>query len=213
MGSVDWLHDFTPNALIGIGAEYDTLDDAHWSVGSISGALSTGSSTRWTFVANVRHGSGDIGTQPFDYAVEALSAAATLGGKLSLQIQTRQFDVYTTNGNLPQASASWIVTPHWQLGAGYAHSVSGTLHTRYATGRVDHYGGRVNWFLGGALGYASPAVLDVQTGLTEPSPGYREGYAGLGRTLWSADWQLIGDYLVVAGVQQLTLTMTCTLRL
>jgi hypothetical protein len=131
---------------------------------------------------------------------------------VSLQLETRQFDVYTTHGNLPKAGISVLVASRWMLGAAYAHSMGGNLGTVFASARVDHLGGRVSWFVGGAEGHVAPAVLNVQTGATGPVPRYWDGYAGLTRTLRRTQWTISADYLdLSAGTRRLTLTVTCSL--
>ena len=43
-GSLNWLHYFTPDAIFGVGAEHQIIDESNWTFGSVRGALSGGES-------------------------------------------------------------------------------------------------------------------------------------------------------------------------
>ena len=129
--------------MLGVGGEYDTIGNAHWDLASASAAFSSGSpANRWTVAADGRFGGGDIGTQRFDYDVEAVRFTDTVDRFVSLDLESRQFDVYTTHGNLPKAGLSLFMAGHWILGVAYAHSTGGNLGTVYTSARLDHLGGR-----------------------------------------------------------------------
>jgi hypothetical protein len=216
-GSLTWLHDFN-TAVLGVAGEYQTLANAHWAFGSLSGAVSTGSaSDKWTFSADAHLGSGDIGTfqglRRFDYDVEGAGIAGTFGGKLTMQLEARQFDVDTTHGMLPKFGLGLLWTPHLQTSVSYARSVTGNLGTEIATVRLDHYGQTVNWLLGVATGHVAPPVVNIYTGFTGPAPQLREGYLGISKAFSGSDWSILGDYLKVAGDRRITLTVVCTLHL
>ena len=114
-GSIGWLHDFSAGVL-GLAGEYQTLADAHWEFGSLTGAVSTGSaSAKWTFSADAHLGSGDIGVyqglRRFNYDVEGADVAGTFGGKLTLQLDAQQYDIDTTHGALPKVGAGVSLDP------------------------------------------------------------------------------------------------------
>lgn len=215
-GSIGWLHDFS-DGVVGIAGEYQTLADAHWAFGSLTGAVSTGSaSAKWTFSADAHLGSGDIavyqGLRRFNYDVEGADVAGTFGGKLTLQLDAQQYDVDTTHGALPKVGLGYLWTPHWQTTVSYARSVTGNLGTQLETARIDHYGRTVNWLLGGATGHVAPAVVNLYTGIHEPAPQLREGYLGISKSFAGSDWSILGDYMKVANEKRITLTVVCTLH-
>jgi len=221
--ALGWLHNFTPDALLGLGGEYQTIAAAHWAFGSLSGAYSGGSpDARWTLSAEAHLGSGNEGTtgppsalisHPFNYAVEAITATETLARKFSMQLETRQFDVYTTHGNLPKVGLAFLPDAHWMLGVSYAHSFGGNLDTVLTSGRIDHYSPVVNMFAGVASGHAAPAVANIITGQLGPAPRYREGYVGLSKSFHRTEWTVTGDYLKIGSVVRWTATLACIVHL
>jgi len=217
-GALGYIHNFNSDAAIGVGGEYETLANAHWSFGSLSASYGGGTpGARWDVYAEGHEGDGDIGTHPFDYSVIAVGASGTLASKFSVQAESRQFDVDNTHGNLPKVSLTWLPTPKLQIGVNYAYSVGGNLNTQIAGTRVDVYNPGVNVFAGGAIGHAAPAVIDFQTGAVGASPSYKEGFVGLAKPLRRVEWSLLGDYLDLAShyasTRRWTLTVICTLHL
>jgi hypothetical protein len=215
-GSLTWLHDFT-SGVLGVGGEYQRLADTHWAFGSLSGSVSTGSANdKWTFSADGHLGRGDtdtaLGVHHFDYQVEGAGVSGTFDGKLTLQLEGRQYDIDTTHGSLPKAGLGVLWTPHWQTSVAYARSVGGNLGTELETLRIDHYGATVNWLLGGAAGHVAPRIVNIYTGATGPAPQLREGFVGLSKAFGRSDWSILGDYLKVAGEKRITLTVVCTLH-
>ncbi|HVS75330.1 MAG TPA: hypothetical protein VHE11_00225 [Steroidobacteraceae bacterium] len=216
-GSLTWLHNFNAG-VVGIAGEYQKLADAHWAFGSLSGSISTGGPrARWTFSGDAHAGSGNIGaangqSRRFDYNVEGADLTGTFGGKLTVQLEARQFDVDTTHGALPKVALGFLWTPHLQTTVSYARSVTGNLGTELETLRIDHYGSLANWVLGGATGHVAPPVVNLYTGLTGPAPQLREGYVGLSKDFSRSDWSILADYLKVAGERRITLTVVCTLH-
>lgn len=216
-GSLTWLHDFTAGVL-GVAGEYQQLANAHWGFGSLTGSVNAGSSSaRWTFSGEVHLGSGDIGvyrgTRRFDYRVEGAGVAGTFGGRLTVQLQARQFDVDTSHGALPKAAVAFLWTPHLQTTVSYSRSVTGNLGTELETAQIDHYGRAMNWLLGGAAGHVAPPVVNLYTGTTGPAPQLREGYLGISKSFSRTDWSVLGDYLKVAGQRRITLTVVCALHM
>ncbi len=215
-GSLEWLHNFS-DGLLGVAGEYQTLANAHWAFGSLSGSLSGGSTDdKWTAYADVHLGEGDIGSyyglQRFDYDVEGAGVAGTFDSKLTVQVEGRQYDVDTSHGDLPKIAVGYLWTPHWETTVSYARSVSGNLGTELETLRIDHFGRTVNWLIGGATGHVAPPIVNLYTGLTGPAPQYREGYLGIAKAFSRVDLSLLGDYLSVSGTRRITLTLVCTLH-
>jgi hypothetical protein len=215
-GSLTWLHDFS-SGVLGLGGEYQRLAGAHWQFGSVSGSVSTGdTSAKWTFSADGHFGNGDIpvyeGTHRFNYDVEGADIAGTFGGKLTLQVEGRQYDIDTTHGDLPKAAVGYLWTPHVQTTISYSRSVSGNLGTELETARLDYFGHAMNWLLGGAAGHVAPKIVNVYTGALGPAPQLREGYVGISKAFSRIDLSILGDYLKVASEKRITLTVVCTLH-
>jgi hypothetical protein len=215
-GSLTWLHDFSAGVL-GVGGEYQKLADTHWAFGSLSGSVSTGSANdRWSFSGDVHLGNGETktvqGVHHFDYQVEGAGVAGTLGGKVTIQLEDRNYDIDTTHGMMPKAGLGILWTPHFQTTVSYARSVTGNLGTELETLRLDHYGHTVNWLVGGATGHVAPPIVNLYTGETGAAPQLREGYVGISKAFVHSDWSLLGDYLKVASERRITLTVVCTLH-
>jgi hypothetical protein len=215
-GSVTYLQDFS-SGLLGIGGQYQTLANAHWEFGSLTGALNFGNpGDKWNVYGEADEGVGDIGEylglRRFDYNEEAAGVDGTFGSKVTVQLETRQYDIDTAHGNLPKIGVGVLWTPHFETTVSYAHSVTGNLGTQLTTLRLD-YLGPVNWVVGGATGFASPPIVNFETGATGPAPSYREGYLGLSKAFRRVDWAILADYLKLGEVKRITLTLTCTLHL
>src|SRR5439155_180004 len=61
-GSVTWVGDITPQVVIGAGAEYQQIANAHWTTGNFSGALALGGGQLKTHLYIETHeGAGDVG--------------------------------------------------------------------------------------------------------------------------------------------------------
>jgi len=215
-GSLTWLHDFSSGTL-GVGGQYQTLANAHWEFGTLTGSINLGTpGDKWALYAEGDEGVGDIGAylglRRFDYEVEAAGVNAVLGGKVTLQLETRQYDIDTAHGDLPKLGLGFFWTPHFETSVSFAHSVSGNLGTQLSTLRLDYFG-PVNWTAGGATGFASPPIVNFQTGATGVAPTYREGYLGLSKAFHRIDWGILADYLKLGEVKRITLTLTCTFHL
>ena len=215
-GSLTWLHDFS-SGVLGIGGEYQRLAGAHWQFGSISGSVSTGDArARWTFSADGHFGNGELpvyhGMHHFNYDVEGADITGTFGGKLTLQVEGRQYDIDTTHGTMPKASLGFLWTPHVQTTVSYSRSVTGNLGSQLETARLDLYGHRVNWLVGAATGHVAPTIVNVYTGALGPAPQLREGYVGITTSFAHAGLSILGDYLKVASEKRITLTVVLTLH-
>lgn len=216
-GSIDYLHSMT-HAVIGAGGEYQKLANASWEFGSLTGALRGGSGDmKWTLDGEVHRGVGVIdeyfGPHHFDYGVEAVGVSGTFSNRVTLQLETRQFDIDTTHGNLPKAGLGVLWARTWLTTVSYAHSVSGNLGTELTTLRIDRFGRVVNIIAGAAAGHVAPAVVNIQTGAVGPAPQYREGYVGFTRKFTRVDVGLLGDYETLSGIHRLTGTLTFTIHL
>lgn len=208
--SAGWLHNFDPDSIIALGAEHQSLSVAHWSFGSVSGAVTRGdANARYTLSADVHEGAGDNGPRAFHYSIAGAGIAATYFQRLSIQVEDRRIDVDTTHGNLPKAGLSYLWSPHWQTSISYADTVSGNLGTRLTSARVDKYGTAVNVFGGGSFGKASPDVLNLEGQIIAPGHTLREGYVGVSHSFGHArhDVTVIADYLDLSGSKKATLTL------
>lgn len=209
-GSLGWLHYFTPNAVLGLGAEHQFIADSRWTFGSLRASWGRGASaSRFALFGEVHHGAGDDDGRDFDYAVEVLGISQAFTGKFSVQLEGRQIDIDRTHGNLPKLGLSYLWTPRLLTTLSYAHSVGGNLGTELGTGRVDYYG-PVNLIIGGASGRADPAVLNLQPGLELPARNLKQGFLGIGKTFTRGELLLLGDYLELADSEKVTFTLSYT---
>ncbi len=219
-GSLGWLHNFNPSTSLGIAGEYQTIANAHWSFGSLSGAVGGGSGgLKWNAFAEGHEGAGDIGHKRFDYSVIAAGASGTFGSRLTILAESRQFDVDTAHGNLPKLGLSYLATPRLLLGASYARSIGGNLRSQITTARIDLYNRPVNAFVGYAFGHTAPelvvgtgAVLGQTTITFGPVPRLREGFAGLSKAFRRVEWTVLGDYQELSSTRRATVTVICTVH-
>lgn len=210
-GSIGWLHNFDPDSLIIVAAEYQSLSIAHWSFGSLAGAVTRGgANARYTLSADAHEGAGDNGPRAFHYSIAGAGITGTYFQRLSILVEDHRIDVDTTHGNLPKVGLSVLWGPHWQTSISYANSVSGNLGTRLTSARVDKYGTAVNVFGGAAFGKASPDLLNLEGQIIAPGHTLREGYMGVSRSFGHArhDVTLIADYLNLSGSKKATLTLS-----
>ena len=208
--SVGWLHNFDPDSLITVAAEHQAISVAHWSFGSVAGAVTRGGADgRYTLAADVHEGAGDNGPRSFHYSIVGAGITGTYFQRLSIQVEDRRIDVDTTHGNLPKVGLSYLWNLHWQTSISYAKSVSGNLGTRLTSARVDKYGTAVNVFGGGSFGKASPDILNLEGQIIAPGHTLREGYMGVSHSFAHArhDLTLIADYLDLSGSKKATLTL------
>jgi hypothetical protein len=207
--SVTWLHGMSASSLIGVGAQYQTIADSHWSFASLTGSLTR---ARWSFYGEVHQGAGKIGQGDFDYSVLSAGANYTLIPGLSLQIEDRQIDIDTSHGNLPKLGFSYFWNPKLATGLWYARSVGGNLGTKLVSTRIDYYGARASFLAGGAVGPAAPAIVNLQTGITQERR-LKQVFVGVGKPFSRADLQLVVDYLDLTASDRLTVSLTCNVRL
>jgi hypothetical protein len=213
-GSVGYLHDLSAASILGLGVEYDTIANSHWTFGTVSGSLTGGPAReKWAAYAEVHQGSGATGPTSFTYGVYALGGSETFAQKFTVQLETRQFEVGPTNGNLPKINLSYLFTPQYMLSAFYAKSVSGNLGTELYSARLDHYGHLLNWLIGAAGGQAAPAVLNLQGATVIPAPQLHEGYVGISKRFENLEVALLGDYQDLSGIHRVTTTLTFTYHL
>lgn len=209
-GSVNWLHSFTPNALMGLGVEHQYIADSQWSFGSLRAAWGRGGAgSRFTIFGEVHYGEGDENGRDFDYSVAVLGLSQSLSPKFSVQLEGRQIDIDTTHGNLPKLGITYVWTPQFVTGVSYAHSVGGNLGTEITTARIDTFSRHANFILGAAVGRADPSVIN-QPGLNLPAQDLRQGFVGVGKTFSRGEVQLLGDYMKLDESEKVTLTLSFT---
>jgi hypothetical protein len=212
IGSLNWLHYFTPDAIIGLGAEHQYVEKARLNFGSLRGSVGYGEAgSRLTVYGEVHYGQGDDDGRDYDYGVAALGVSKSFSPQFSAQLETRQFDIDTTRGNLPKLALSYAWTPRLVTTASYAHSIGGNLGTELYALRIDHYGRHLNVMAGGASGTADPSVLNLEPGVVLPASDTTQAFFGLGKAFSKGELQLIGDWLEVADTEKVTITLSFTL--
>jgi hypothetical protein len=207
-GSLGWLHNFDPDTLLALGAEHQRLGAAHWTFGSVTGAITTElGNGRYTFSGEAHEGAGQDGLNSLQYRIEALQVTGTYFHRLSVQLEARRIDVETLHGNLPKIALSYLWTPHWATSFSRADSAGGNLGTQLSSLRIDHYGKSVNLLAGGSYGRASPIIIAL--GIVSPGHILREGYVGASKTFARrTEVTLTGDYLNLSGSKRATVTLS-----
>jgi hypothetical protein len=215
-GSLNYLHYLTPNALFGVGAEHQFIeDDATITFGSVRGSWGHGDpGSRTTLFGEALYGEGDDNGRTFDYEVYALGINQGLTTKISVDLEAREFDIDETTGTLPKLGVSYLWSPRLLTYIAYAKSFGGNLGTELTSGRIDYYGQHLNLKLGGATGQASPAVLVFGGGgaldFTLPATKSKQGYFGIGKTFKRGEVLFIADYLETDNAEKVTLTLSFT---
>jgi hypothetical protein len=180
-GSIGWLHNFSADALAGVGVEHQSLANAHWTFGSLNGAYTFGpGDQRYSVYGEAHEGGGNSGARSIHYRVEVLGGVVTFAHRLSVQLEDRQIDIDTVSGNLPKLGVSYLWNPHLQTALSYSYSAGGNLGTRLTTGRFDVYERGINFLGGFSFGQATAAVLSYVGSQQTNVPGLhlKEGYVG-----------------------------------
>jgi hypothetical protein len=215
-GSLNYLHYFTPNAVFGVGADHQFIeDDSTINFGSVRGSWGRGDpGSRTTLFGEALYGEGEDFGRDFDYEVYALGINQGLTTKISVDLEAREFDIDTTNGTLPKLGVSYLWSPRLLTYIAYAKSFNGNLGTELISGRLDYYGQYLNLKVGGATGQASPAVLILGGGgaldVTKPAAQSKQGYFGIGKTFKRGEVLFIADYLETGEAEKVTLTLSFT---
>lgn len=214
-GAVRWLHNVNAGTLIGAGVDYQTIAGSNWAFASLSASVTPEGQAdgRWTFYGEVQQGSGSDDGGSFSYSIFSAGVFRALTSKLSLQLDDQQIDIDTTHGNLPKLGLSYLWNTKLLTSVSYMHSVSGNLGTRLGSARIDYFGKSVNFLVGGAFGQASPAVIDLQTGVVFPGSDLKEVFVGLSKPLSRGELMLVADYVDLEGIERVTLTLNCTIHL
>jgi hypothetical protein len=209
--SVSWLHAFNADVLATVAAEHQVLAGADWTFGSVGGSWGLGAGdSRYTLYGEAHEGAGDDGPRAFHYSIEAAGVIGTYFHRLSVQLEDRRIDVETTHGNLPKFGLSYLWNPHLLTNVAYSYTVSGNLGTRLTAARIDLYGAAVNLLGGVAFGQASPAVVNLQSGIVIPGRHLHEGFVGVSKPLPRArgELTLVADYLDLGGIKRATVTLS-----
>lgn len=213
-GALNWLHYVSPDALFGVGAEHQFIDESQWTFGTLRGSVSRGEpGSRTSFFGDVNYGQGDDDGRDFDYAVAALGISQAFTPKFFAQLEARYIDVDTSDGVLPKLGLTYVWTTGLSSTVSYEKSVSGNLGTELVTGRLDYRGQKVNLILGGATGDADPVVLNLQPGLALPTSDLKQGFAGIGIPFSRGEVLVLGDWLELAGSEKVTVTLSVTMNL
>lgn len=213
--SVGWLHSVNAGTLVGVGVDYQTIADSHWTFGSLTGSLTLGteSSAPLSLYGEIHEGSGRRAGENFNYSVLAIGASRTIAKGFYLHLEDRQIDVDTSHGNLPKLGFSYLWNPRLLTGLSYAHTVGGNLGTELLSARMDYYGEGLNFLAGGAVGQAAPAVVNLQTGVTQAAPTLRQVFLGFAKPYSRAELTLVADYLDLGASERVTLNLSCIVHL
>ena len=212
--SAAWLHQFGSGNLIGVGAEYETIYNSHWTLGNFNGTLALGARpAKTSLYAEAHLGSGETAGEGFRYTNAAGGLITALTPWLSLQLEERYIDIQPSHGNLPKIGLSFRLATALLASLSYAQSFGGNLGTKLGTARLDYAGPRFSWLLGGAYGPVAPRVLNLIGQTVGPVKTLKEGFLGAGKSFGRTDWQLIGDYQDLEGFKRTTITLNCTVHL
>jgi hypothetical protein len=210
-GGASYLHYFTPDFLAGLGVDHTYVEDSKLTYGSARAAWGRGDpASRFTLVGEYYNGDGDDAGRKYGYEVAVLGISQAITSKFSIQLETREIDIDTTNGNLPKLGLTYVWSPRFVTNVAYAQSVSGNLGTEVTSARLDYFGKHVNFLLGGSTGTANPAVLVAFPGQVLPASKSDEGFIGIGKTFKRWEVTLLGDYLDVSGTEKVTVTLSFT---
>ena len=213
-GAATWLRKFDSGSLFGLGAEYETIYNSHWTLGNLNGALTV---TPWgvktSLYAEAHLGAGYTAQEYFRYTNVAGGFISQLTRWLSVQLEERYIDIQPNYGNLPKLALSFRLAPKVLATVSYAQSFGGNLDTKLGTARLDYSGAHFNWLIGGAYGPVAPRVLNFIGAFPGGVKTLREGFIGLGKTVGRTDLQLIGDYQDLEGFKRTTVTLNCTVHL
>ena len=213
-GSITWLRNFGTGNVLGLGAEYQTVADSHWTTGNFNGSWSFGQSTvKTTLYADAHLGGGATGGESFRYTDIAGGFYVTPASWLSLQLEERYLDIDKSYGNLPKLAVAFRIVTGLVGTVSYAQSFGGNLGTKLGTVRLDYFGKRVNWLAGAAYGPVAPALVNLIGEVLVPAQTLREGFVGAGKTCGRTDWELVADYQDLEGFKRTTITLNCTLHL
>jgi hypothetical protein len=211
--SAAWVGSIGPDAVLGAGAEYQQIANAHWTTGNFSGSLGLPGQLKTHLYVEAHEGAGDIGNHPFHYNVVSGGLLGQLTPEVTLQLEERYIDIDTSHGSLPKLGLTYRATLQLSASVSYAKSFGGNLGTRLVMGRIDYTGSGFNALAGLAGGPVAPAVLNLQGAVISPSPQLHEGFVGIGKPFGRTDWLLLGDYQDVSGTKRTSIALTCTVHL
>ncbi len=211
--SATWLHNFSADTIMGLGAEHQSIGDADWNFGTLNITHGFGEADRRTTLYLEAHeGSGKDAAHSYDYSIVAGGAYQNLTRQLTLLFEDKQIDVDTDHGNLPKIGFQYLWSPAFSTTLSYAYSVSGTLDSKIVSGRIDGYGTRMNYFAGVANGRAAPILINEVTNDRIPGGILHEYYVGAGRSFSRVDTTVVLDYVKLSGSEHITLTFNCILH-
>jgi hypothetical protein len=214
-GSLAYLAQLNPDAMLSFAGEYQSLAGSRWEFGSFTTAFGHAltSNTRWNISAEAHEGAGQSGNVHFGYAIEAGGLGLTVPTGLTLSAEERQIDVDTSHGSLPKVGLAKAWGPHWLTSIGYASSVGGNLSTEYGVARVDFLSAPIQVFVGGDTGHVAPAVLDIEGILLPEARHLTEVFVGFTKPSRRVDFSLLADRIDLTGIARLTITLTATVHL
>jgi hypothetical protein len=214
-GSVGYLQQVGPDALLGLAGEYQRLAGAYWAFGSLNAAFSHALSgrARWNVHADAHEGDGNTGTSAvrrghsFRYAIEAGGLGVTTPAGFAVDAEERQFDVQSSHGSLPKVTLSQSWGRHWLTTIAYARSAGGNLDTEYGMARIDFYGRGFGLLGGASVGRVTPAVVNLAGVLQPQAKHLSEPFLGISKSIRRVDLTLLGDDFRLAGITHFTVTL------
>jgi hypothetical protein len=208
-----WIHNFNADTLGALGAETQDLGEARWTFGRLNFNHGFGEAQNRTnvyFESSVGQGKDNV--HDYDYLIGTVGVYRSITKQLTLQLEDKQINVDTSHGNLPKLGLQYLWNPRFSTSLAYAHSVSGSLDTRLAMGRVDAYLKSTTLFAGLANGQAAPIVTGLAPGT--PVPGFilHQYYVGFSRTFSRVDTTTVLDYVRLGTSNHWTLTFNAMLH-
>ncbi|HUE47736.1 MAG TPA: hypothetical protein VMO54_00895, partial [Steroidobacteraceae bacterium] len=108
--SAAWVGSIGPDAVLGAGAEYQQIANAHWTTGNFSGSLGLPGQLKTHLYVEAHEGAGDIGNHPFHYNVVSGGLLGQLTPEVTLQLEERYIDIDTSHGSLPKLGLTYRIT-------------------------------------------------------------------------------------------------------
>jgi TonB dependent receptor len=211
IGSLNYLHYLTPDALFGLGVEHQFIEEATLTFGSARAAWGRGEpGSKTTLFGEGHYGDGDDNGREYGYSVYVLGVSQALSPQFFVDLEAREYDIDTTTGTLPKLGVSYLWTPRLLTYISYAKSFGGNLGTELTSGRINYYGSLLSLKVGASTGHANPAVLVLQPDVTLPAQQSKQGYIGIGKAFKRGEIEFLADYLETGPTEKVTLTLSFT---
>ena len=212
--SAAWLRKYDTGSLIGVGSEYETVYNSHWTLGTFNGAIALGTGAlKTTLYADAHVGAGETAGEGFHYTNVGAGFLTALTPWLTAQLEERYIDIEPSHGNLPKLGLTFRLSPKLLGTVSYAQSFGGNLGTKLGTARLDYASTQLTWLAGVAYGPVAPSILNLIGQELVPAQKLKEGFIGVGKSFGRTDWQIIADHQDLEGFKRTTVTLNCTVHL